>query len=155
MTHCFYYLMSDFPKALGRQKYLMFSRKIRLDLWNMAISSFYSTIWINFQKTRIGGGRILLYIHMYELNVVQSETTSLLKYENDLLQELLSFLMISSKSWTIIAFCLSIFFIRYSKTPFEWTTVNADIFAWLIFRVLQLKNIFAGLLNSRWADAHL
>ena len=25
-----------------------------------------------------------------------------------------------------------------------YTTVNADIFAWLIFRVLQLKNIFAG-----------
>ena len=25
-----------------------------------------------------------------------------------------------------------------------YITVNADIFAWLIFRVLQLKNIFAG-----------
>ena len=34
-------------------------------------------------------------------------------------------------------------------------TVNADIFAGLIFRVWQLKKHIRGLLNSRWADAHL
>ena len=56
--------------------------------------------------------------------------------------------------WNISWFLLIFTLFQWAITLQEYT-VNAVIFAGLLFRVWQHKKHIRGLLNSRWADAHL